>query len=101
MKTFKQWLLSQDKRIGAVGDLARDFRDDCGVRKPNGEPLPRRITVDMFRAYLRKSKRLRWCGAGTVRGGCGIQVLPDVRTVDDGVLKVGSGNGMDPAVNQQ
>jgi hypothetical protein len=48
----KQWLLGQDKRIGAVGDLARDFRMDCGVRKPDEPPLPRRFTVDAFREYL-------------------------------------------------
>jgi hypothetical protein len=52
MKNFKQWLLSQEERIGAVGDLAKDLRWDYRDRKPSEKPLPTRLTVNTFRAYL-------------------------------------------------
>jgi hypothetical protein len=38
MKNFKQWLLSQEKRLGAVGDLARDLQWDYKDHKPEEEP---------------------------------------------------------------
>jgi hypothetical protein len=54
MKSFKQWLLKQRKRVGAVGDLARDFRYDVTdtKRKPNEPALPGRVTTGTMRAYL-------------------------------------------------
>jgi len=54
MKSFKQWLSNQRKRVDPVGGLTRDFRYDLTdtKRKPNEPALPGRITTGTMRAYL-------------------------------------------------
>lgn len=44
--TFRSWLKKQRKRIGPVGDLARDTFTDDGI------PLPRRMTKKTLLAHM-------------------------------------------------
>ena len=55
-KSFKEWLLAQDNRIGPVGDIARDFGLDFkdSNRRPGEPALPRRFTPESARAYLER-----------------------------------------------
>jgi hypothetical protein len=67
-KSFKAWLLAQDKRTGPVGDIARDFGLDFkdSNRKP-GEPVPPRpFTPESARAYLERKGLLADGQAGPV-----------------------------------